>query len=77
MTTKKRKPAPSADTITLSKSEITDTRERKIDIHFNAADMPVVQFHGDHWTGKIVSQVITAIPRAYRLYKLSIIRKGV
>lgn len=75
-TTTAKKPE---ETITLSTgSTVTRVSEAKgMRIRFNEADVPVVEFLGEPWTGKDIRLVITSIPRAYRFHKLTERRQGV
>ena len=74
-TTTAKKPE---ETITLSTGSTTRVSEAKgMRIRFNEADVPVVEFLGEPWTGKDIRLVITSIPRAYRFHKLTERRQGV
>jgi hypothetical protein len=79
MPPKKRKTvAKKPETITLSTGDVSVVSEAKgLRISYNEADMPVVVFQGGPWTGKDIRLVIAAIPRAYRLHKLTVRRQGV
>ena len=74
-----KKVAKKPETITLSKGAVSHVSVAKgLRISYNKiTDAPVVEFQGGPWTGKDVSQVIGAIPRAYRFYKLTQRREGV
>jgi hypothetical protein len=67
-----------AETITLSAGGVSEVSEaRCMKITFNEADMPVVEFLGEPWTGKDIRLCMAAVPRAYRFHKLTKRRQGV
>lgn len=72
----KKKPV-NTDTVTVSRSDVADSRYKRITIHYNDMDVPVIQFHGKGWVGKDISLLTQMLPRAYRTYKLTLRRKGV
>lgn len=75
---KVKRKAKKPETITLSSGPVSVVSEaRGLSVSYNEADMPVVEFKGEPWTGKDIRLVIASIPRAYRLHKLTTRRQGV
>lgn len=76
--TKRTKTAKKHETVTTTTGPVSVVSEAKgLRISYNEADMPVVEFLGNPWTGKDIRLVVACIPRAYRLYKRDTRRQGV